>query len=78
MEDHERCIIVFTHKRTNHAFFNSSIQGPIAARICWDTNEGETVSLSRDNDVTKYNVIMKNNESTPRFLAVGAVAINMR
>ena len=39
---------------------------------------GETVSLSRDNDVTKYNVIMKNNESAPRFLAVGAVAINMR
>ena len=78
MEDHERCIIVFTHKRPNHAFFNSSIKGPIAARICWDTNEGETVSLSPDNDVTKYNVIMKNNESAPRFLAVGAVAINMR
>lgn len=57
MEDHERCIIVFTPKTTNHAFFNGSIQGVIAARICWDTNKGETVSLSRDNDVTKYNMI---------------------
>ena len=76
MEDHERCIIVFTHKRTSHAFFNRSIQGPIAARICWYTNKGETVSLS--NDITKYNVIMKNNGSALRFLAVGAVAINMR
>lgn len=78
MKHHERCIIVFTHKRPNHAFFNSSIQGPIASRICWDTNKGQQVSLSCDNDATKYIVIMKNNESAPRFLAVGAVALNMR
>lgn len=49
--------VFFTHKRTNHAFFNASIYGPILARICWYTNKGETVSLSADNDITKYNVI---------------------